>query len=123
MNVGICGTRHVKGLPPCRCGGPVRVRFAERDGEGETYDNDEELVLCTSHCIEAWIDCPRCGWVSESGEEGWSDEIFLLPGADDWDRPLDEHDIETAVAEICRAWREQRKERIAVAEGKEAGDE
>lgn len=46
MNVGACGTYRVPRLPPCKCGHAVTVRYAERDGEGETYDPDENLVVC-----------------------------------------------------------------------------
>jgi hypothetical protein len=102
MNIGIVGTRKVRGLPHCRCGRPVTVRYAERHGEGE---HPSDGHLCGSRSIEAWIDCEQCGWVSALMDtRNWSEERFD-------DDPLTTADIAAAISGACKAWQEQHAER------------
>ncbi len=97
--VGICGSRDVANLPPCRCGKAVTIKYAERHGEGDQPDG----TLGDSARFEAWIDCPSCGWQSDlQNIENWSDEVF-------YDEPLTEKHISQAVDGCANAWREQRK--------------
>ena len=105
---GIYGNKNLPEEPPCPlCGKAVAVHYAEREYETDNpdyYDGDESerdvdpLVGCSA--IEAWINCPRCGWLTcRSGDRMWSDEVF-------GDAPLTNAHITQAMNEAIEYWRE-----------------
>lgn len=78
----------------CACGTMPEVKYARREGEGE--DEDENLI--STHCYEAWVDCPGCGRHSPRMViECWSDERPL-------DEPLTKFDISKAKSGAAKAW-------------------
>ncbi len=98
MWAGINGNRNLPDEPRCpKCNHIVAVHYAEREYEANNAVT-EDLETCSA--IEAWINCPHHGWLTErSNDQMWSDEVF---GDDDI---TNEH-IDQAVDGTIEYWRE-----------------
>ncbi|KKN43603.1 hypothetical protein LCGC14_0701460 [marine sediment metagenome] len=98
MWAGIYGNRVLESERKCpKCNVVVSVHYAEREYENENPET-EELESCGA--IEAWINCPHCGWLTERLDERmWSDEVF---GTD----PVTEDHIERAISGAIQVWRD-----------------
>lgn len=98
MWTGVCGDRILEDAPKCKkCGAVVSVHYAEREYEAENPET-KELDSCSA--IEAWINCPHCGWLTERLDDRlWSDEVF---GTD----PFTDKHIEQAISGAIQVWRD-----------------
>ena len=81
-------TTQVRQMKCHHCSSRLRLHVPERQGEGEDADGN----FVSTHCYEAWAECPVHGWVSPRLDaRTWSREKPI-------DEPLTREDRRQAIA-------------------------